>query len=74
MVFSPGITRINGIMFGGYKYLKSVTVPESVTYIGGYAFGECPNLRKAVIPRSLEKMIEEKNVFFKCTELEIQYV
>lgn len=39
-----GVTTIAQNSFGESETLTSVTIPTSVTFIGGYAFTECPNL------------------------------
>ena len=54
--------------------LTSVTVPGNVTNIGCFAFGYCTNLLLARVPRALEKMINDENVFSGCPEdLVIEY-
>ncbi len=42
VVFSDSLTSINSVAFYGYKgQIESVTIPKSVTSIGGAAFGNC---------------------------------
>ena len=43
LVIPEGITVIDR-SFEGYKALKTVTLPDSLTEIGDYAFKDCPNL------------------------------
>lgn len=40
-----GITKIAGYAFAGQFRLGSIDIPESVTYIGDYAFHHCPFYR-----------------------------
>ncbi len=40
-----GITKIAGYAFSGHFRLGSINIPESVTYIGDYAFHYCPFYR-----------------------------
>ena len=39
------VTAIGQKAFQNHNYLSSVTLPDSVTTIGNYAFSSCPNLR-----------------------------
>ena len=43
-VIKENTKKIAGGAFAGYKGLKSVTIPNSVTSIGGDAFSGCSNL------------------------------
>ncbi len=45
IVIPDGVGSINAQAFYGYKGLNSIAIPESVTYIGESAFGECTNLK-----------------------------
>ena len=54
------ITRIEGQSFNGCKSLKSITLPEGLTYLGSdfyvsdrYCFNECVSLKSMVIPASV---------------------
>ena len=39
-----------------YSDVEEVTIPESITYIGGGAFRECKNLEQIVLPSHLEEL------------------
>ena len=46
----PGTEVICDDAFRECKYLKQITIPNSVTHIGGYAFNGCENLQQITIP------------------------
>ena len=48
IVIESGVTRIAG--FAGLKNLKSVTIPASVTEIGGGTFEDCESLTTVNVP------------------------
>lgn len=48
VVFSNTISTIGDYAFSGC-YIKELTIPESIIYIGGKSFFACPNLKKLVI-------------------------
>jgi hypothetical protein len=48
--------------------LESVTIPESVTSIGKYAFYGCENLKEVNLPESVTSI--QSYVFGKCSSLE----
>ena len=50
------------------KYVVSVTIPDSVTYIDSYAFDSCSNLKSVVIGKSVETISE--SAFSYCKSLE----
>lgn len=47
--------------------LKSITIPEGVVFIGGYAFGYCSSLNEIKLPRTLKKIYQQ--AFQGCTGL-----
>ena len=47
------ITGINGLAFGGCKFLKELIIPEGVCRIGVWAFSDCSSLEKVVFPSTL---------------------
>jgi hypothetical protein len=53
VTLGPKVTKITNYMFN-YMPLESITIPESVTSIGDYAFRECPNLTSITIPASVK--------------------
>ena len=53
--------------FYGCSGIKSITIPDSVTRIGGYAFGYCSGLTSITIPDSVTSI--EWNAFQSCTGL-----
>jgi len=53
--------------FEGCSNLTNVTIPNSVTSIGGYAFYGCENLKNVTIPNSVTSI--GKNAFNECTAL-----
>ncbi|MFI3239719.1 MAG: leucine-rich repeat domain-containing protein [Bacteroidales bacterium] len=52
--------------------LTSVSIPETVTYIGGFAFYGCTNLTSISIPKSVSSI--ENYAFNRCTSLINVYV
>lgn len=50
LIIPEGITRINGNAFHGFKYIKSVSIPGSLTSIGSCAFRGCEGLTKVIVP------------------------
>ena len=60
------VTSIGYSAFFDCRGLTSVTIPESVTKIGGYAFYRC-SITSVVIPESVTKI--EGDVFSDCSQL-----
>ena len=48
--------------------LQSVVIPNSVTYIGDYAFSDCTSLQSVVIPDSVTEI--GSSAFYGCTSLQ----
>ena len=61
------VTGIDGGAFSGCSGLTSVTIPESVTYIGDEAFKNCSGLTSVAIPSSVTYIGGE--AFAGCTSL-----
>lgn len=53
--------------FAEYTSLKSVSMPESMTWIGNGAFAGCTGLESVALPAGLKSIGE--NVFYSCTSL-----
>ncbi|MGM9643496.1 MAG: leucine-rich repeat protein [Eubacteriales bacterium] len=51
-LFGVPVKGIQSNAFRQYKYLVSVVIPESIEYIGDYAFHNCPNLKSISLPKS----------------------
>ena len=58
-------TIMNGAFYG--MDLKSVTIPDSVTYMGHHVFSECKLLEEIVLPPKVEKI--ELRSFMNCISL-----
>lgn len=65
-----GVETIQNAAFTRCYSLQSITIPESVTYIGSWAFGECDNLT-SVYFESPTPPIMDYNVFVVPQELSI---
>ena len=52
-VVIPNTVPLKAFIFDGCKNLTSITIPDSVTSIGGYAFCGCENLKSITIPDSV---------------------
>lgn len=53
-----GVTEIRGRLFNRLTSLESITIPESVTKIGEYAFYFCTALKEMIIPDSVTSIGE----------------
>ena len=53
LVFGDHVQRIPGSIMFNHSQLKSVTIPNSVTFIGGFAFQFCAGLTHVDLPSSL---------------------
>lgn len=52
-LFGAPVKGIQGNAFRNYKYLTSVVIPDSVEYIGPYAFFNCENLTSVQMPEDI---------------------
>lgn len=62
--------KVRGIAengFNGVKYLKQITLPNTITHIGDYAFGDCESLTGIELPNNLQQLGNQ--VFSGCKEL-----
>ena len=66
------VTSIGPQAFGINNNLESVTISDTVTNIGDYAFVNCPNLKRIVLSANL-KTVEGYNPFMSCSNLEEIY-
>ena len=69
--FSSGIEKIPSNLFyesGNLNSLTSITIPDSVTTIGGSAFSSCTGLTSIIIPDSVTTI--GSSAFSGCTNLE----
>ena len=62
-----GTLTIATAAFAQCQNLESVTIPSSVTFIGGFAFMDCRNLKSVTIPNSITSMGEAP--FLLCLDL-----
>ncbi len=65
--FSSGITEVGASLCKGYTALQSVTLPNTITTIGGSAFADCPKLSGVKLPSSLTSI--GASAFQNCTSL-----
>ena len=61
------VTSIRDSAFSNCSSLKSITLPDSISYIGDYAFEGCESLESINIPSSLTEI--NGNTFKSCTRL-----
>lgn len=61
------VKTINTQMFAG-SGITSITIPEGVTSIGGYAFQNCDNLTELILPNTVTSA--GKHAFGSCDKLE----
>ncbi len=64
--FFTGVTNIPAYMFEGWQ-IASIVLPESVSFIGSYAFRDCVKLTSVSIPNSVNHLF--RNVFAGCSRL-----
>lgn len=56
IVIPDGVTRLRENLYWGEKALKSVILPNSVTEIDAFAFQDCRNLIRVVLPAGLKSI------------------
>ena len=66
-VIKGGTKCIADDAFSNCTGLKSVTIPDSVTSIGGYSFSDCTSLKSITIPDSVTSI--GNSAFYGCTGL-----
>jgi hypothetical protein len=66
VVFEEGTTAIHNHMFDGCEQLKTVEMPDTVTVIGEYAFGDCAKL-VVDLPKNLEEL--RNHAFYNCKSI-----
>ena len=66
------VTEIWHEAFVGVKSMRSVKIPEGVTYIESHAFENCTDLREVYLPASLENVVGSlmTHGFFGCPAIE----
>lgn len=62
------VCRISDSVFEDNTHLKSVIIPDTITYIGGSAFSGCSLLTEIVLPTHLNMI--EAHTFENCVNLE----
>ena len=65
-VIPQGVRTIQDYAFNGTN-LKRITIPDSVIFIGQYAFAECKLLDEVVLPPRVDKI--RKATFLNCASL-----
>ena len=63
------VTKIGYNAFWNREYLKSVTIPASVTFIEDYAFSYCTNLEKVIFEEGSQLKTIEGCAFVDCSSL-----
>ena len=67
IVIEDGVQEIERSAFSGFKKLKEIHIPETVTNIRNSAFIFCDSLKKVILPSKLQTIGSE--AFTGCTEL-----
>ena len=67
-IISDDVRYIAPMAFSGCRNLKSITLPEKMTEIGGQAFRNCSSLTEFVIPQGVRFV--EDGTFMGCTALQ----
>ena len=63
------VTKIAPLVFWNPKYLKSLTIPATVTYICDYAFSNCSNLEKVIFEEGSQLKTIDRCAFLDCSSL-----
>ena len=67
LVVNSGITYIGSSTFEGLDQLTSVSLPDTMEYIGWGAFSDCASLTSIVVPEGIKVLYA--NTFARCTSL-----
>ena len=62
------VQKIADSLFEGHDEIESISIPDSVTSIGGSAFKECSHLKNITIPDNVTSI--EDSLFEDCSSLE----
>lgn len=62
------VTQLGEALIRGQQQVTEIVVPEGVTAVGWWVFGECPNLKYVVLPKSLLEI--GYRAFSGCTALQ----
>ena len=65
--YFTGLTSLPSTSFSGCKYLKKITIPNTVKTISWHSFYECKNLSSVIIPNSVNSI--EIGAFWACNSL-----
>ena len=71
VTFEEG-SMISDVYFRGCRNLESITLPEGVSIIGGYAFAECESLTGITLPDTIKEI--GSSAFYMCQSLASVYV
>lgn len=56
LVIPKGVTRLEQDSLSGNSALTSLTLPEGITFIDNYVFDRLPQLKKIIIPSTIEQI------------------
>lgn len=63
------VTEIAPLVFWNPEYLKSLTIPATVTYICDYAFSDCTNLERVIFEEGSQLKTIDGCAFVDCSSL-----
>jgi len=63
------VTKISSNIFWNQEYLRSLTIPATVTHINEYAFSNCVNLEKVIFEEGSQLDIISSGAFTNCSSL-----